>query len=214
MATTSRPGLPYVWASWLPKLLAGETACVYQPWLKSHFKYDKRPGTTFNLAAWTREHSLLVNARAAELRDDGWTVTLEDQNAFKLHGKSAILAGKPDLIAVRADTDVALVVDGKTGQQKHADWWQVLIYMLIVPRVRAGVTRLRGEVAYADHRVPIAPEELTPAIANDVYTLLRQLGEAGHPPTTPSRKDCAWCDIADCRDRFVDREVPVLVSEF
>ena len=211
MSTTPRP-VPYIWVSWLTKLLAGEQACLYQAWLKSHFKYDKRPDTSFNLAAWTADHTVLVNARAAELRADEWKVTHEGQNNFKLQGKSAILAGQPDLIAVK--DGVTLVVDGKTGQQRHADWWQVLIYMLVVPRVKEYLTNLRGEVVYKDHRLPIAPEELTSMRSEEIYTVIRSVGSHVRPQTTPSQKDCGFCDIADCKDRFVDTQVPVLASEF
>jgi len=211
MAMTPRP-FPYAWVSCLTKCLAGETTCLYQPWLKSRFRYEKRPDSNFNLAAWTLDHNALVNGRADELRADGWTVTLEAQNNFKLHGKTVILAGQPDLIAVRGAD--ALVVDGKTGRQRHADFVQVLIYMLVVPRVREHLTNLRGEVCYKDHRIAVEPEELTPAVTEQIYALLRRMGESTRPPTSPSRHDCGWCDIADCRDRFVDQETPVLVSEF
>jgi len=199
-----------VWCSWLTKVLAGEAACLYQPWLKSQFKYDKRPDSNFNLAAWTAEHTALVNARAAELRSDGWAVTLEGQNNFKLYGKSAVLAGQPDIIAVR--DGVTLVVDGKTGQQRHADWFQVLIYMLVVPRVKEHLTNLRGEVCYKDHRIAVEPEELTPALAEQIYALLRTMGESTRPPTSLSQHDCGWCDIADCKDRYVDAGASVAVA--
>lgn len=212
MATTPRPGLPYIWCTWLTKQLAGETACLYQPWLKSHFRYDKRPNSNFNLAAWTHDHSALVTARSAELIADGWRVTLEQENAFTFRGKTAVLAGQPDLVAVREG--VGLVVDGKTGQQRHSDFWQVLIYMLVLPRVRPELPALRGEVTYQDQRIAIEPEELTASIADQIYALVRTLGESTRPPTTPSRKDCGWCDIAECHDRFVDRESAVLASEF
>jgi hypothetical protein len=213
MATTKRPGVPYVWCSWLVKALAGESQCLYQPWLKAHFKYDKRPDTTFNLAAWTAEHDALVQTRAKELRSQGWIVTLERQNALKLQGKTAILAGQPDLVAVR-DGDT-LVVDGKTGQQRHADWWQVLIYMLILPRVREDLVGLRGEVCYKDHRIAVEPHELTTARAESIYALVREVAATIPLPTMPSQKECAWCDIADCQARYVETgHERVLVSEF
>src|SRR6185295_17362145 len=183
MATTKRPGLPYVWVTWLTKILAGEGQCLYQPWLKAHFRYDKRPDTTFNLA--------------------GWVVTLERQNAFQLFGKSAILAGQPDIVAVRPGE--TLVVDGKTGQQRHSDLWQVLVYMVVLPRCRENLTNIRGEVCYKSHRVPVEREELTPARAEAIYKLLRTI--AGERlATTPSQKECGFCDVADCADRFVESE--------
>jgi|SRR6185295_19445006 len=212
MATTKRPGLPYVWVTWLTKILAGEGQCLYQPWLKAHFRYDKRPDTTFNLAAWTTEHDALVQTRAAELRLEGWVVTLERQNAFQLFGKSAILAGQPDIVAVRPGE--TLVVDGKTGQQRHSDLWQVLVYMVVLPRCRESLTNIRGEVCYKSHRVPVEREELTPARAEAIYKLLRTI--AGERlATTPSQKECGFCDVADCADRFVESEAGrAMATEF
>lgn len=211
MATTPRP-FPYVYVSWLTKILAGEAECVYQPWVKSHFKYQKRPDTSFNLAAWTADHSTLVASRAKALEQDGWTVTLEDANSFQLLGKTALLAGKPDILAVREGE--ALVVDAKTGQQRHSDFFQVLIYMLALPRVRGDCVGVRGEVTYATHRIPVSSEELTPAIEAQIFALLRTMGDSERPPTVPSERGCAWCDVADCRDRFVGERAMARASEF
>ncbi len=197
---TKRPK-PYIWASWLPRILAGESQCLYQPWLKSHYKYEKRPDSTFDLAEWTRVHNALVESRAAELRAAGWAVTVENQNDFKLKGTSAILAGKCDIVAER--DDVTLIVDGKTGQQKHADWWQVLIYMLVLPRVRKTKPVMMGEVLYADHRIQFGMEKLGPDVQRQIWALIKRLGESDGEATTPSAHDCGWCDIAECRDRFV-----------
>lgn len=213
MATTRRAGVPYIWVTWLTKVLAGEAQCLYQPWMKAHFKYDKRPDTSFNLAAWTAEHDALVKARADELRREGWLVTLERQNALKLYGKTAILAGQPDLIAVREGE--TLVVDGKTGQQRHSDFWQALIYMLVLPRVREDLLHLRGEVCYHDHRIPVTPEELTSARSEAIYDLVRTIAAAKPLPTTPSENECGWCDIADCPVRFRDSDaLRAVAAEF
>ena len=212
MATTQRTGLPFVDVTWLPTLLAGELQCLYQPWLKSHFKYDKRPERTFNTAAWTQDHNQLVNQRAEVLRRAGWVVTLENQNAFRLHGQSAILAGKPDIIATRDKT--MFIIDVKAGQQRNSDWWQVLIYMLVVPLVYPQDGIVRGEVLYRDHLILVEPESLTPARSDQVYALIRRLGTMDRPPTTPSQHDCAWCDIAECVDRFVETINPIETSAF
>jgi hypothetical protein len=180
----TKRGMPYIWASWLPRLLSGESQCLYQPWLKAHYRYEKRPDTTFNLAAWTDDHNQLVAQRAETLRGAGWSVTLENQNAWKILGQSAVLAGKCDLVATRDQT--TLIVDGKTGQQKDADWWQVLIYMLIWPRVRTTHGIVRGEVFYRDHLIAIEPDELTPSNQMRIWQLVKCLGESSGEPTTPT----------------------------
>src|SRR5438094_6799676 len=114
-----RTGKPFVYTTWLTPLLAGEMQCQYAAWFRAHYQYAKRPDTTFNLAAWNAEHTKLLDRRRRELEADGWKVTLENVNAFRLNGATAILAGKPDLIASRNNS--WLVVDTKTGQQRNKD---------------------------------------------------------------------------------------------
>src|SRR5262245_20687544 len=97
MPTVPRGDKPYCWVTWVTGLLAGEAFCEYAAWFKSHFKYEKRP-SDFSLAAWQVEHAALVKATADRMKADGWIVTIEHQNGFRLTGKSAVLAGKPDVI--------------------------------------------------------------------------------------------------------------------
>jgi len=216
MATTPRGGKNFVWVTWLSGVLAGDKQCVWAPWFRSTFRYDKRPDGSFNLAAWSADHSALVNTRRHELEADGWTVTLESENAFRLHGKTAILAGKPDLIARRGTH--YLVVDGKTGKQRHSDFWQVLIYLVALPKT-FGAGQWRGEVCYKDQRIQIEPEELTPERVEQIYGLLRTCGSPERPLRTPSKQECHFCDItaSDCPDGEVMRvgdTAIVLASEF
>ena len=44
----------------------------------------------------------------------GYEVFTENQNSFRLRGKYATLAGKPDLIAVKGSD--AVIIDAKTGR--------------------------------------------------------------------------------------------------
>jgi len=41
MATVSRKGLPYLYATWLAAYLAGERQCLWQLWFQSRYKFDK-----------------------------------------------------------------------------------------------------------------------------------------------------------------------------
>lgn len=216
MATTPRHGKPYVYVTWITGVLAGDRDCAWAPWFKAHFRADKRPDRTFDLAAWTAEHVAMVQARAAELVADGWRVTVEGANDFRLYGKTAILSGKPDIVAIRGAE--VLVVDCKTGKQRHSDFWQVLVYMLALPRVREDVVglRLSGEVCYRDQRITVTPEELNGDREARIFDVLRQCGSDDRPAHAPSRHECAFCDItdSDCPERFVDMtpEEPVAVA--
>lgn len=66
---TKRPK-PYVWASWITKLLAGESQCAWAAWFRAHHRYDKLPRDA-DLAAWTSGHTAMVGERSRVLTEDG-----------------------------------------------------------------------------------------------------------------------------------------------
>src|SRR5262245_28619713 len=123
--TTPRPE-PYVWVSWITKLLAGETSCVWSAWLRAHYQTAKMP-TAFQPGGWQMDHSALLRKTAADHRSDGFDTYAEGQNLFTLKGRSGTLSGKPDVVAVRGSG--GWVVDTKTGSPKASDRIQVMIYM-------------------------------------------------------------------------------------
>ncbi len=74
---------PFVWPSWISKMVSGEDMCDWKYWFKSHFMYDKKP-SDFNLALWTVNHTAMLKERRDGLLKLGYKVTVEDQNSFKL----------------------------------------------------------------------------------------------------------------------------------
>jgi hypothetical protein len=216
MSTTQRFGKPYVWVTWITGPLSGDKQCQWAPWFKARYKYGKRPDPTFNSAVWTAEHNALVARRKAELAAEGFIITIESQNEIKLHGKTTLLAGKPDLVAVRGLE--WRVIDCKTGKPRLSDFWQVLIYMLTLPKTRLLWTPDRvvyGEVCYPSHQVAIGPEALTAERSEQIYAQLRILGSDVRPAKTPSRQECQFCDIGeqDCPERWSEVELPAATTE-
>ena len=61
-------------------------------------------------------HNALLNEQIEQWQDLGCTVAVANQNAFRLRGRTAILAGKPDLI-VGCD-DKVMIVEVKTGREQ------------------------------------------------------------------------------------------------
>lgn len=163
MSTARRTGKPYIWVTWLAKLLGGNE-CVWSAWFKAHFKYDKYEEQAADLVRWNRDHTKLMAARRLELERDGWTVTVEDDNSFKLEGDSAVVAGKMDLVAVKGDR--VLVVDGKTGRERDSDMWQILLYLFALPKSRPDLPKnLEGEVHYKSGDISLTPAELTRSVS-------------------------------------------------
>lgn len=129
MATRRRT--PYVWASWITKLLTGENQCSWVAWFRAHYRYNKLPRDA-DLAAWTVEHGEMVSECCLSLTAKGYKAFREVQNSFNLVGRSgAVLSGKPDLVAVQSSE--VCVIDCKTGTPRHSDQLQVMLYLYTLP---------------------------------------------------------------------------------
>ena len=194
---------PYVWVTWISKLLAGEAHCQWAAWFKAHHTYQKRP-SDFNVAAWTAEHTEMVRDHAERLRGEGYEIYLEGQNAFRMRGSDGTtLAGKPDIVAVRGGA--AKVVDCKTGNPKTSDQLQVLVYMLTLPHTHPACRGLRpdGEIRYRNDAVPIPASQIPAQLRRIVRETMHRVGGDLELPRVPSYDECRFCDIsaADCPDR-------------
>ena len=127
---------PYIWATWLPRLLTGENSCEWAAWFKAHHQNWAKVPSDFDQAQWMLNHTALLNKRKANCKHGGFDVNIKGQNSFQLQGRSATLAGKPDLITQR-DGQV-VIVDVKTGEESTSHIVQVMIYLYAIPRALAG----------------------------------------------------------------------------
>jgi len=200
----SRRRRPYIWVSWATPLLAG-SSCQWAAWFKSHYRYAKRDrDDNFDRSTWTREHNKMVQDRRKLLEADGWAVTLEEANSFKLEGRAATLAGKPDLVAVKGAR--AVIFDEKSGKERRSDRWQVLIYMLSLARQKLKGLTVEGAVEYRGKTSPIPPGELDDRAQQAIWSTLTLIGADTEPPRAPSESECRFCDIADCPERFAPKK--------
>jgi CRISPR/Cas system-associated exonuclease Cas4 (RecB family) len=207
-----RSGKPYVWVTWLAQFLGGKQ-CRYALWFKARFKYTKFETHGADLTQWNADHNAMMRDRQVELEEAGYTVLREDACEYKHEGETAIVAGKPDLIALMDGTarqkPVMLVVDGKTGKERESDVWQVILYLFSLVRCRKDLTEGRtiaGEVHYkvGDRRRPVQLSELTEARRQDVLKAIAIVTQSDPPPKSPSRYECEKCNIGpqDCPDRY------------
>jgi len=207
----------YIWVSWVTGLLGGTAKCRWAAWFKAHYRYAKTPvNNTAELAQWTREHDELVRARVGLLRADGWTVNVENENTFKLEGRTATLGGKPDLVAARGlpSAGILRVIDEKSGSPRESDLWQVKLYMWALSKIDSGATRIDGEIQYRGHSVEILAEQFVEADIEQITNVLSWVGGEEEPPRTPSLGECEWCNIADCPDRMKTNDKVVDARKF
>ncbi|MEN6369511.1 MAG: PD-(D/E)XK nuclease family protein [Thermotogota bacterium] len=192
---------PYIWVTWLTKLLAGESQCEWAAWFRAHHSdYDRLP-SDFDLAAWTVEHNELVQLRREQLLDEGWQVYVEDENAFKRIGKTGIVvSGKPDILSLRDGK--AIIEDCKTGRPRTSDQLQVLVYMLLLPigNPRCTGVKLSGRVTYRSGAMDIPLTSLDAVFRAKFVELVQRIGGEKPLPKNPVWSECHWCDIgpADC----------------
>ncbi len=194
---------PYIWTTWLPRLLTGENSCEWAIWFKAHHQSWERVPSDFDQAKWMLDHTALLNQRIANWTVGGHDVDTEAQNRFELHGKTATLAGRPDIIARREDH--AVIVDAKTGHDSPSHAVQVMIYLYAIPRAleRYRNAKLRGQVTYRDHTVRISAEAVDDKFIQNLGALIRRLSRDEPARRVPSFAECRFCDIsaADCPAR-------------
>jgi CRISPR/Cas system-associated exonuclease Cas4 (RecB family) len=199
--------LPYVWVTWLTGFLSGDEMCGFAPWYRAHWQgYPKRdrPG---DLTGWKARHGELVRLVAARAIAAGQHVRLEDQNAFRVSGKSGLVAGKPDLLAVGPD-GAATVVDCKAGKPRDKDVWQVRCYQYLLPKTRLLTPDMAcaGYVQYPDHAVAVG--QLVAEEVAHIVAVIRLTMAPTAPPAVPSARECRFCDLtrASCPDRWEQDE--------
>ena len=216
MAVRRRDG-PYIWVTWLTRLLVGENSCEWASWFRAQhegWSWDK-VDRTFDQVGWQLAHTEGINESRQHWEDLGYAVFTENQNSFALRGRTATLGGKPDLIARNGDSGT--IIDVKTGKPSPSHGVQVMLYMYAVPRAMGqykGVI-FDGKISYRDHDVDIPASAMDERFVKNLVGLMGRLS-AGEPARrVPSPRECGFCDIsaADCPERVAGDAVAEGVTE-
>ena len=84
-----REGGPYVYPTWLPKLLAGLDRCEWRIWFQ--VRHDGKTWgkleSDFDLTRYNIEHTELLRVCTEEHEQQGFTVTVKRQNDFKVYAQ-------------------------------------------------------------------------------------------------------------------------------
>lgn len=202
---------PYIWVTWLTKLLVGENNCEWSSWFRANYdgrSYAKQP-STFDETQWQLDHTELLNKARATIESQGRPVFTERQNAFTLAGQVAVLGGKPDLITV-AD-GVGTIVDAKTGQPSPSHHVQVMLYMYAIPKALHQYKNITfdGKVVYPTHEDYIPNSAIDEAFVDNFSNLIKRVASSNPARRVPSELECGFCNItsADCPERIESETV-------
>ncbi|MBV8882394.1 MAG: PD-(D/E)XK nuclease family protein [Chroococcidiopsidaceae cyanobacterium CP_BM_RX_35] len=199
--------IPSFWVTWLARLLADESQCYWSVWFRSRYKYE-RLSKNFNSTKWITSHSALLNNRIRELEATGFTVYVEGENWFEVPGKTytAKVSGKPDILSIQGD--IAFVEDCKTGKKKNSDFYQILIYMLLlrVGRPQCRKLSLAGRLVYSDGVVEVPPTQVNEDFKAQFRKMIAILSSTDPARKVPSFRECRYCDISVryCPERVED----------
>lgn len=209
---------PYVWVTWVSKLLVGANSCEWSSWFRAQndgSSWQRLP-SDFDQVQWLMKHGELLEQTRRYYQRQGYMISLDAQNSFVLRGNTATLSGRPDLVATRDNETV--VVDVKVGQPSAASIAQVLIYLYALPRAlpsHYGKAVLSGQVVYPDGPVEVPSEAVNEEFVGSLGRLMRRLSSGQPPRKVPSWSECRFCPInsRDCIERVeVDAEQPVGVT--
>jgi len=190
---------PYIWVTWLAEAMTDRTGCAYRLWAKvnrrGYPKVEESPEDQDRLAEWRRKHEAMLAARMEHWRRLEVPVTLEGQNSIRLYGRTATIAGKPDLIAY--DDGCNVVEDTKGGRRKDEHATQVWLYLWLRRLMRTAGENEVGRVIYADREVTVRDDH---HCDEDVQSAIAVL-IGPEPEKRPSEQSCRFCDVADCAVR-------------
>ena len=210
-----RRGQPYIWATWLARILSGDKACEWAVWFRARHEPGswRRVGNGAS-AAWHLRHTALLTQTIRRWSNRAENLLVEDQNYFALHGKRATLAGKPDLVAVNGSTGT--VLDVKTGQPSPAHEVQVMLYMYAASRALYPGRTFDGLVVYQDREEHISADAIDEEFVETMSSTIARLTGYPQPRRMPSAAECRFCDLTleVCPDRIDEAAVAVATDEF
>jgi hypothetical protein len=204
---TLKPGLPYIWVTWMTKLISGESSCRFSLWFRARYRFEKLlPGA--DLTRWTADHEELVRNRVVDLRLAHIDTRLEV--GMTVQGRLATLSGKPD---IRYEFDGhAVFEDAKTGRRRDSDHVQVLLYLWLhkMQTKQLGI----GRVVYRDGVEDVDLDRLAD-VEREASRLLRMCADVETPLPFRSRSECRSCNIGrrDCSVRDDAGAAEVFVTE-
>ena len=209
LRTVRRRSSPYIWISWLSKLLSGPGGCEWAAWFKTHHVGSSWEKVPADFTHWHKEHNYLLERETKLLKEAGAQIQSGDATRFNLNLGKVTLGGNPDLVSWHPDGTV-VIHDCKTGLQLDEHILQVKLYLWVLSHYsppyqrKASVNKLEGRLVYPGHEVRVALSEIDSQFVAQVWTLIDRLVAGRGACRSPSVDECRFCDIPRqiCDDRI------------
>jgi CRISPR/Cas system-associated exonuclease Cas4 (RecB family) len=184
---------PYIWVTWLSGLMAQEKQCQFTAWSLANYQFPKLP-SDFDSSA----HDKMVIQQKMQHQAQGSAVYVENDNSFTINGKTCDIGGKPDIVV--NDFSQIVIEDCKSGKQKIAHKYQVLIYMLLFPLSPKGKALCQGQtpagrLVYPDEIVEISPLDVDSDFKDFFLQTVAIISGSTPPTQAPSHWECRYCNV-------------------
>jgi CRISPR/Cas system-associated exonuclease Cas4 (RecB family) len=187
---------PYAWVTTLAQLMADEDPCFFAAWLKTQHQLTL-PASNFDSTI----HDHMVIERAEALRKLGYDAAIEEENSQKVVGKTfdICIAGRPDIVAYN-DEEI-IVEDCKSGSKRPFHYYQVLLYMLLIPHASTTKEKfrgrqLKGRLVYPDSIEDVPQSMIDPDFIGQLHDVLKILTSKDVPKPSASDWNCRYCSLA------------------
>ena len=189
---------PYIWVTWLAKIMSGDITCQWQGWFLTQNKLTKKQPNNFDLADWKINHTKMLTELKEKLIKDKYMPILEKPIKYNIPNSDAVICGKPDCVIENKDT--VIVYDCKTGKERDSDQVQIKLYMYLLSKGEFSEKKIKGVVLYKDKEIEI--KDLPENFEENFNFFVERLISA-EPSTKNPGGDCRFCDIIkdDCPER-------------
>jgi hypothetical protein len=204
-----RRNKPYMFVTWISKVLIGSRHCNWAVWFRTHFHFEKRESDS---TLDQMKHTAIVRTVEAELESAGYDVYNEIW--FRVEGKEMDFGGRCDIVAVKGDEGV--ICEVKSSANKYdSDRVQLLLYMWGLPRAdnRWKGIRFNGLLAYEHERVPVSALEIDEHFMRIFKDYVADILH-NEPKPRPSEFECKYCNVAECAVRQIEPDPELVGSTY
>ena len=190
---------PYIWVTWLAKIMSGDVSCHWQGWFPSHNQLTEKETSDFDMAGWSIDHTKMLTELKEKLTEEGYNPIIEYPIKYKIPGSHIEIAGKSDCII--EEKDKIIIYDCKTGKESAVHQVQVMLYIYLLSKSKFSKKQIRGIIKYKDKEIEIS--QLSENFEESFNFFINILSSV-KPPTKNPGDDCRFCNITknDCPERM------------
>ena len=190
---------PYIWVTWLAKVMSGDVTCHWQSWFQSHNQLTEKQSGDFDSAGWVMSHTKMLTELKESLIEEGYNPLIEHSLRYHIPNSRIEVAGKSDCIIEKEDE--VIVYDCKTGKESDTHQVQVMLYMYILSKIKFPEKQIIGIVKYRDKEIEVSklPEDF-----EENFNFFVNILSSPKPPMKNPGDDCRFCSITenDCPERI------------